>query len=446
MKLGLLAVLFTALLMAGCLGSGSQLVPKDPVAQNVCNVGLNQQFKFMPDWFFVATMALMVSAALLAVIYMFAMILTAQGLVAFVKVEMIELGITAVIIFALMGIVASLCVFDINDVFPALNKVALFPPAGVSSGNIYDVTFAYYEYLDSRIIGWMTANHLMVMNLDQIASTTIYSKPLGLGMVTSPGAGFAGPLKNILAQMTNAMVVAFIVNHAQLSVLKFMTYSMMNYWLPIGIILRAFTPTRRIGGTLIAIAIGFLLIYPLFTVMTANVVLDQVVSADTDFWATVQKNVVGGTTHQSAFGQIFSKGEDYQQWMANAVSGQLIQTNKNDPKYGQALTPTSIPPGCKTNPISVPAGEEWKCYGPTGQVGIGEMMKGMFSGVAGGVGGFTKDMLFAVVMVPSAAIAMAFTAGIVMPAITVLIFVQAMKALSRALGEEIDITALTRMI
>jgi len=56
--------------------------------------------------------------------------------------------------------------------------------------------------------------------------------------------------------------------YAQIAVLKFFEMSMFTVFLPIGIILRSFPPTRGAGAVLIAIAIGFYIVYPLvFTIL-----------------------------------------------------------------------------------------------------------------------------------------------------------------------------------
>jgi hypothetical protein len=54
-----------------------------------------------------------------------------------------------------------------------------------------------------------------------------------------------------------------IVLYAQISFLRFIETSMFTVFLPIGILLRAFPPTRGAGAVLIAIAIGFYVVFPM---------------------------------------------------------------------------------------------------------------------------------------------------------------------------------------
>jgi len=54
-----------------------------------------------------------------------------------------------------------------------------------------------------------------------------------------------------------------IVLYAQISFLRFIETSMFTVFLPIGIILRAFPPTRGAGAVLIAISIGLYIVFPM---------------------------------------------------------------------------------------------------------------------------------------------------------------------------------------
>jgi len=66
----------------------------------------------------------------------------------------------------------------------------------------------------------------------------------------------------------NELTWLAIFLYAQIAVLKFIETSMFTVFLPIGLILRSFPPTRGAGAVLVAIAIGFYFVYPLtYTVL-----------------------------------------------------------------------------------------------------------------------------------------------------------------------------------
>ena len=54
-----------------------------------------------------------------------------------------------------------------------------------------------------------------------------------------------------------------IFTYLQIAFLKFIETSMFTLFLPIGVILRAFPPTRGAGAVMMALAIGFYMVYPL---------------------------------------------------------------------------------------------------------------------------------------------------------------------------------------
>lgn len=365
---------------------------------------------FLPDWLWLSLMALIVSGVMLAIMYVFSIMYSNQNLNAFVKFETSELFATIIIIIAATAIVQGMCSIDVTT---------LFTNSPITKANFYSAIFDYYEMIDGRIIGWMTANHMMTMQMDQLASTTIFSKPLGLGLVTSPGAGLAGPIKNMLNQMTTALAVAFIINHAQIAVLEFMFYGMITYYLPIGIVLRSFMPTRRLGGAIIAIALGFLIIYPILTIITVNIVyspFDQV--GEETLKATKQLN------NENLEKGIFADITSYNEWSKEVTKGTYIQNGD-----------TFTLPGSNPSTVSTQIGETTTTWDVITNIITFNWLKGI-----------VKVVIFSAVLLPLAAVSMAFVACFIMPAINILILVQAIKSMSKALGDEIDITVLTRMI
>jgi len=62
-----------------------------------------------------------------------------------------------------------------------------------------------------------------------------------------------------------------VFTYMQIAIMKFVETSMFTIFLPIGIILRAFPPTRGAGAVMIALAIGFYIVYPFtYTMLVAS--------------------------------------------------------------------------------------------------------------------------------------------------------------------------------
>jgi len=216
------------------------------------------------SWAGLAGVAIMVSAVILAFLYMWASIFRDNNLNTYVKQELYELVVTIILVVFLYSAVAAMSDITINFFLPP----GLYPEDVPGSTTIYEAAAMYFQQLDTDMAVWLQENYIINMYIDQIASVTPYARPLGVGLVASPLAGLASPIKQLLYNMSVALSVAFIMNYAQLAVYIFSIYGLLNYYLPIGIFLRAFTPTRRLGGTLIGIAVAFLFVFPTLYTLT----------------------------------------------------------------------------------------------------------------------------------------------------------------------------------
>ncbi|MCX6777608.1 MAG: hypothetical protein NT157_01865 [Candidatus Micrarchaeota archaeon] len=79
------------------------------------------------------------------------------------------------------------------------------------------------------------------------------------------------PLLNGLVMVTDFVGMVIIAIYAQQAFLKFSEEQMFAFFLPLGIVLRAFPITRRLGSTIIALAITCYVIYPLTLVMNLQI-------------------------------------------------------------------------------------------------------------------------------------------------------------------------------
>ena len=112
------------------------------------------------------------------------------------------------------------------------------------------------------------------MTLGAISTYTYAPGASGLGIVITFGAG----LSQVSSSFSSALVmitIAQVLTKAQILLIK-IAGALFGYLLPAGIVLRAFGITRGFGGALIAIAIGFYLIYPLAVVFSYGMVLNNV--------------------------------------------------------------------------------------------------------------------------------------------------------------------------
>ena len=347
---------------------------------------------FWASWYPLSLLALMTSLVILAFLYMWCVIFRNAALNEFVKLEMFELLTTVVIIFMIFFFAAVFANMAVSSFLPSY-MLPKNPDANtnIASMNIYSATQKYFEVAGKDMAAWLELNYILNVRIDTLASVTPYSRPLGVGLVASPLAGFASPIKQLLYNMSVALSVAYIINWAQLRVFEFAIVGFLKYYLPIGILLRSFTPTRRLGGTLIAFAASFLFVFPLF--------------------------------------QIISYGMFY-----NNNFGPMVTISSFITDYVNDLGPNGLQMGISN------------FFKNNFTGGLGGVVSGILSAMFGTVFSLNSGFFIVVMTLPISVIGIAFTIGFIAPAFNVLLFIQAAKSLSRVIGEEIDITQLTRMI
>jgi len=341
-------------------------------------------------WAALAGLALSTSAVILAFLYVWAALFRNPQLYTYVKQELMELFISGILVIFILGAVAGISDLRISILVPK----ELLPSGIEPDTNIYEATAAFYKQVDDDISGWLNMNYVMNIYVDQVASVTPYARPLGVGLVASPMAGFASPLKQVLYNMSVTLSIAFVINHAQAVVYLFALDAFLKFYLPAGIFLRCFTPTRRIGGTLIGVALAFLFFFPAISVisycMLYNSSMGPLVSFNTMLVSYISDTGAGG--FQGVFTRFFG----------NSFSD------------------------------------------------AGSSVTGLMSGVFGSIGTLFKNLvgttMLTFLMVPASCIAWAFVIGFILPTFNVLLFTQAARDMSKILGEEVDVTSLTRMI
>ncbi|MBD3210337.1 hypothetical protein GF318_03060 [Candidatus Micrarchaeota archaeon] len=350
------------------------------------------------DYFGLAGMALVVSSVIIAFIYMWGIIFKNTQITNYVKQEIFELVVSALIVILIYPSVLAMKDITVSFLLPP----DLIPDGVEPETSLYVATSKYYERIDQDMAGWLNMNYVMNVYVDQIASVTPYARPLGVGLVASPLAGLASPIKQLLYNMSVALSVAFIINFAQLSVYIFALQAFLKYYLPLGIFLRCFTPTRRLGGTLIGVAVAFLFVLPAITTITFSM-----------FYHV-------SPTGESA-GPLINFGSMLDHYMGDVFGG----------SGGTEDTPFTTM--YESNLTESGGGLIDMITGAFGAIGR------LFTNL---IGGFFLMLL----LIPMSVVSLAFAVGFIMPAFNILIFTQAAKGLAKSFGEEVDITALTRMI
>ncbi|MFP3949567.1 MAG: hypothetical protein ACLFUZ_00525 [Candidatus Micrarchaeia archaeon] len=346
-------------------------MPYEMLATQVCS----PENMLIPDWQALAVVAMAASAALLGLLYAINRFFGNEAGEAAVKIELFELFTTVFIVVVVFALLNSVCGYDASSLVIA--------PSGFEQGiNIFDGAAQVLDEFSTKLVIIASLLHTIYIPLDFTTSTTLSQHPLGMGTAFQPTGGFGAIMKPPLVQSFQMVAVAFIIIRAQLLVLDFVTFAFLKYYLPIGIILRSFTPTRRIGGTIIGLTLGMVIVYPLLIILNGFM-----------------------------------------------LDGLDILDTSNLPQYFGALLSAAFEPlRNSTDALSL--------YEPLSILRFGKLVvTGFFGGIV--------SIYYGLLMRTAA---VAFLVGLFFPAFNTLLLVTTIRYLTKTLGEEIDITNLTRLI
>ena len=350
------------------------------------------------SWAGLSLLALITSSIILAFMYIWSVLFKNPQMTGMVKIEVYEIFVTAFIIVIVGMIIASLTTLTVGTFFPS----GLLPPDLPGDTNIYKAAEQYFGKVKDEMLGWIELGYVFNIFADQLASTTPYTRPFSVGFVSTPFAGIGAPIKQMLNHSLIGLVIAYVVNYAQYLTLLFSINVFLKYYLPLGVFLRCFTPTRKIGGSIIAATIGFLIVLPILATM------GYLIFYSSDGPMVSFSSFVGLTDTGSFMGGFLSKlSEDMVNWIYSGTS------SADNPNLLQIFG----------NMVFLPI------------YAIVKVVETLFGTLFFLVLGFTSGIL-----------GRAFLIGYIVPTFNILILVQATKGLSKMVGEEIDISSLTRLI
>jgi len=260
----------------------------------------------------------------------------------------------------------------------------LFPPGSEMHGlNMYQVAESYFAKLE--YVGQLLFAYMMyvVKVINFLTRVQWISNPMGLGMTDSPLEGI-GQLNSVFFYMVSGFVTSYLLLHFQMRIMDYMAVASLFYLFPFGIFFRSFEPTRGFGGALIGISIAFFLFYPLTIAFNYYLIWDP----------------------------FYNPSHGMQQSLSQGIEN---ADQKLDPSQ-KSLDPTELR--------------------DTGLQQIGDRQ-----GSEGMIGGIATGAIF--ILQPAM---LYFMAAVALPILNFIVLVEITRALTKFLGEEIDVSNLTRLI
>ena len=327
----------------------------------------------IPEWQTLCGIALLASISIIVFMYLVNRFFQNSEGAGWAKLELYETFVTVVIFFALIIITGLACNVRASWLFPTASQFGDL--------NIYELAVQYLEEFTSNMKTIMTALYGFYVAIDHLSSMQLSGRPFGFGTTVVPTGGLASTVKPGMNNAFNMLSIGFIINTVQIFLMNFISYGFLKYYLPIGLFLRSFTPTRRIGGTIIGIALGFLFVYPFLIIMEGQFFVRPL--------HLFGSELVSFSDTMSAT----EMGTEFTNWWVESIYGLNIFDFLNN---------------------------------------IWRSVIGLFA--------------FGLLYFTASAAGYAFMIGLLIPAFNTLILVTTIRYLSKSMGEEIDVTNLTRLI
>jgi len=208
------------------------------------------------NWKSLSFIGLLLSAALISIIYMIGKAMDAPGLMARAKTDLIQVAVTGIALVLLYGILSGLCAIDAKEF-------------GFGFSSFFDGANKYFEYAGSMALKSYLECTNSIMTLTGLATLNVMSPDaivLGnfvkIGVFLKPYAGYNIPI-GALRWLANLVMLSISLMKGYSLVLNAIQVNFLNLLFPAGVVLRCFSPTRDFGGVLIAISIGLFVFYPL---------------------------------------------------------------------------------------------------------------------------------------------------------------------------------------
>ena len=161
----------------------------------------------------------------------------------------------------------------------------------------------------------ITFGMLATLSTTYTALSLLSSIKIGAGVVSITLSGVLNPLLTQLSYLVNAVTAMVVSIEVQGMLLEFIAATAVPVLLPIGMILRSALLTRRLGGTIIAIAIGIFAVFPTTYLFNAELlssysstIADTSLSSIGSIATTSQSSIASQmeTTNQTSASGMFS--------------------------------------------------------------------------------------------------------------------------------------------
>ncbi|VVC00655.1 Uncharacterised protein [uncultured archaeon] len=208
----------------------------------------------------------LLTLTMVVLMHMLARALNLQSLTMWVKAEYAQVAVT----FLLIGMAAVLQTAG-NDIVSEITASVTaasgnIPLNSITVANLGDPVKISKAYISNVVECEKDTYYLLyVKNFFTEAYANLSFDALGVEAIAG---GFAlSGFVSLYHYVANNMIFLVLFNYIQYNIILFSQYTMLNIFLPMGLILRAFPATRGAGGLVTAFAFAFAFVFPMTYVL-----------------------------------------------------------------------------------------------------------------------------------------------------------------------------------
>ncbi len=236
------------------------------------------------NWYTLTFLGLIGMVFFVSLIYFFSQATRNHKMEAWARFELFQIFATATIAILIAGWLYGMCHWDATFLYGPTTQLStelveeskeLCNMQGYSEFTPYCSAQAFLTKVKNR--GDTVMQSLIGINylLSYLFKSTWNSSPMGIGFTVEPLSGF-NQVMNIFLVAVSGFIMSYLAVLVQMRLLDFIFVSIPYYFLPLGLLLRSFSPTREFGGAIIGFSIASLFFYPLLLVVNDAVLFSPI--------------------------------------------------------------------------------------------------------------------------------------------------------------------------
>jgi len=225
------------------------------------------------SWVLPSVILALISVSLMILVYFVSKLLDYPKLAATAKDEIVQILFT----FLLIGIIYG--VYSYINTIPVKNY--MFGYDRMCDGHDCLLMEGAESYLTD--LAWYNLRSLMYLSLVSTVVNDLANLKLGFSILAGAEVkpfDILNMLDSVTENSQSVLIGISLLSYAYLGLLEFGRIGMMGVILPLGFMLRCFSPTRSLGGALIGLTLTFTIMYPLVIVINDVAVDDSLKNLD----------------------------------------------------------------------------------------------------------------------------------------------------------------------